>query len=779
MPTPRSAAIALDALPAPVPEPERLWRRVTALFVAGGLLVLIVFGVWSWQETYDRVDSALTIEVRMAADAVQAALRGLGNDLPYLGELLLQQTPPSLEGRYRILHTYDSRHPDVASMVLFTPDGRMLLNTARPLGARLPDPRRHPAILASIRAALRAPDLWVGRTQKGLVLGAWRIPVRYVVRGPRGTPRYILQASMLLSTLTRDWVQIQLSSGAAIGLIRNDGIHLARLPAPHPERLYSTTMTGPLIETMHAHPARTGGGYEGQVQSDRTRRIGRYARLRDFPMAVYISVPMRTVWAAWWRTSAPFLGLGLFGLVGYVGLARVLLSRERGHLRALAQESRRDPLTGLPNLLAAREWLDRTLVDAHGPVGLLQVHLDDFADVHDVLGAAGGDQVLHEVAIRLQTHHTDPQGLVAHLGVEQFLVGVPGADLLRVHRLARVLQDAINQPLEIGEHTLRLHASIGVTAFPDDADTADDLLRAVASAVHVAQHDGRGIIGLYDPDSSRQSVARVRFQHAIERALARDEFVIHYQPMIALDTRRVVGAEALIRWQDPERGLVPPAEFIPLAEATGWISAIGEWTVRRVCRDWTEWQATGLRLRISVNLSADEFRNPDFPLKLRRALAVAHMDPTSLEFEVTETALMQDVQRSAHTMHSLVDLGLRFAIDDFGTGHASLAYLRRLPVQVIKIDQEFVRGLDVDGVDRAIVQAVTALAQGLGCTTVAEGIETEAQYRILKDLGVHAGQGFWISHPLPREEFATLVRRYVHLPPSGLDGDAGGASERS
>lgn len=759
-------------------EPGPLWRRLTLLFVVGGLVVLVAFGVWSWFEAYSRVDSELSVEVAMAANGVQAMLAGLGNDLPYLGGQLPPRDRPQFRRRaYALLRSYQEHHPSVASMVLFAPDGRMLVNSARPFDAPLPDPRRHPRILASIRAALGTRGLWVGRTQRGLVLGDWRIPVRYAVRTPAGTPRFILQASILLKTLTDRWRFERMSASMAVGLITLNGMHVARLPGPNPARLYSTRMAGPLMQALERHPQRLTGAYRGRVQSDWSRRIGRYARVPGFPMVLYISVPESEVWALWWRGSVPFLVLGLLGLGGYVGLSRVLLRRERAHLHALAAGERHDPLTGLPNLLAAREWLERRLGEGARTLGLLQVHLDDFADVHDALGADGAQQVLQEAARRLFEQVRNPQALVAHLGVEQYLVGVPGADLLRIHRLARRLQETLNEPLFAGGQTLRLHATIGVSCFPDDADNADELLRAVASAVHAAQQGGRGQIALYDPDSSRRSVARVGFQQAVERALAGDEFALHYQPIIDLEERRLVGAEALIRWDDPQRGLLPPGEFIPLAEATGWISALGDWVVRRACRDLKEWEARGLHVRLSLNLSAEELRNPDYPLKLRRTLAVSHVEPGAIELEVTETAVMQDVQRSAAALRSLADIGVRFAIDDFGTGHASLAYLRRLPVQVIKIDRSFVAEVTSSPADRAIVEAVAALARGLGCVTVAEGIETESQYRVLRELGVDRGQGYWIARPQPRTEFEALIREHLRLP-AGFEPDVADRSQR-
>ncbi|MGA7800513.1 MAG: EAL domain-containing protein [Gammaproteobacteria bacterium] len=735
----------------------RLWRTVLGVFLGGGLIVLLGFAIWSWQDTFEKQQAEIGGEAKLVADGVEAYLTGLGDDLPYLGEWLASQ-PRTVPAMYRALKAYQAHHPLVASMVLFAPDGRMIVNTARPAGAVLPDPRKHPAFGNSIRATLKISGIWIGRTQQGLVLKFWRIPVRYVVRDAAGRPLYILQASIPLTTLTREWPELRKLHGAAVGVVRTDGYHVARLPAPDPHTLYNKPMAGPLMQQLRAHPQEKVGSYTGRVQSDFTSRFGRFVRLRRFPLVAYISVPSRGVWLGWAESTAPFLGLGIFGLVGYVGLSTLFLRRERRHLRELAERARREPVTGLPNRLAVQEWLDEALADK-APLSILQFNIDDFNDINDALGGPAGDRVLDLAAQRLRVGVQDPNAIVAHLGADEFLVGLPATDASQAQDVARRLQRTLTAPIAVEDRTVRVQASVGVGLYPEDGRTATDLMRAAATAVHVAKRSGRSQVAFYDPGASRQSEARVAFHHAIERALTRGEFLLYYQPVVAMDTCEIIGAEGLIRWQDPERGLLAPVRFIPLAEATGWIGAIGEWVLHRGCEDLRLWHKQGLDLRVSVNVSASQFNDSDFVGKLHRQLEAQGIQKDQLTLEVTETTVMHDVQHSAEIMKALTDIGVSLAIDDFGTGYSSLAYMRRLPVRAIKVDRSFVSEIETNPEGLAIVRAVVALARVFGCITVAEGIETESQYRLLRSVGVTLGQGYWFGRPMPEHEFRALAAR--------------------
>ncbi|MEJ2654965.1 MAG: EAL domain-containing protein [Acidihalobacter sp.] len=738
----------------------RVWRRVIWYFVAAGLLVIGGFGYWGWLQTEQQIRDKLHIEARLTANSARSVFQGLTDDLPYLALQLRDHGGISLADDYDLLKTYQDHHPYVASFVLFAADGQMLFNTARPCcSIGLPDLREHPAFLKSLQNTLNVPGVWIGQTQRGLVLHQWRIPVRYVIRDQYGNARMILQASVLLRYLIDQWVRDPQLSSTALGLLRVDGLQIARVPAPNPQRLYGTRMTGPLEKILRTDPRKRSGAYEGVVDVDGRHRIGEYVRLSNFPLAAYASVPWTLMILRWWSSVSPFLGLGLLSLIGFVSLTRMQVVRERRHAMELAERARRNPLTGLPNRFALMEWLDERLAQQPSSLVMLRVDLADFHDINTALGPHAGDQTLLETARRILAIGQAAGGFVAHGGGDEFDIALPGATLINANGLARALLSGLGAPMEIDGRILRLQGGIGIGCYPQDAQDSAGLLRVVDSALYNAKREGKSAIALYDPSSGDLSNARVSFQHAIERALDGDEFLLHYQPIVRMRDGRIVSVEALVRWNDPEKGMVPPGEFIPLAESTGRIGEIGDWVFRRACQAAASWRRAGSDLRVSVNLSAAQFNSPDLIGKLRRELRASEVPPASIEVEVTETAVMQDVERSLGVLNGLHAVGLSLAIDDFGTGYSSLAYLRRLPAKTIKIDQSFVRDIDTDPEDLAIVRAIVALAKALGRRTIAEGIENVQQWRLLQGLGVDYGQGFWLSRPMPEAELRRLLRR--------------------
>jgi EAL domain-containing protein (putative c-di-GMP-specific phosphodiesterase class I) len=280
----------------------------------------------------------------------------------------------------------------------------------------------------------------------------------------------------------------------------------------------------------------------------------------------------------------------------------------------------------------------------------------------------------------------------------------------------------------------------------------------VDSALQLAKSEGPGSVSFYDPVIPRESGARISFREAIERALAENEFELHFQPVVNLASGLPLYVEALIRWRDPERGLVQPMEFIPLAEATGRIRAISNWVLHRACATYAQWETAGKALPLSINIDAEYFQSPQLIMDVDQLVRQYCIPRDALQFEITETVLMKHTERSTGTIEALRELGVSIAIDDFGTGYSSLSYLRHLPVQVIKIDRSFIAGLDQGERDISIVRSVTAMAEAFQCHTVAEGVETQSQLDTLRSLGVEMAQGFLFSHPLPERELHAYLQ---------------------
>ncbi|QIB05676.1 EAL domain-containing protein [Pseudomonas fluorescens] len=418
----------------------------------------------------------------------------------------------------------------------------------------------------------------------------------------------------------------------------------------------------------------------------------------------------------------------------------------------LAYLAHHDPLTGLPNRLLFSDRTEQALTSAQlhkRGCALLLLDLDHFKNINDSLGHNVGDELLKGVAERFRGLFA-PGVTLARLGGDEFAVLVencsqPG----QAAALARRILDALKEPLRFDDHALFINASIGISLFPGDALSAGQLLRNADSALFKAKSAGRDGYALYTEELTAHAQQRVEIAFELRRALQEQELRVHYQPVHDLATSRLIGVEALVRWQHPTRGLVSPAEFIPIAERTGLIAQIDAWVMEQACRQMCQWQQAGVMLSfVAVNVSSRLFAHHELFEQVARVLHDTGLDPACLELEVTESAVMEDPEVALEQMHRLRELGVRLAIDDFGTGYSSLLRLKRLPVQKLKIDQGFVAGLPWDEDDAAIVRVIVALARSMGMQVHAEGIEQREQAVFLLEHACELGQGYWFGRPV-------------------------------
>lgn len=429
--------------------------------------------------------------------------------------------------------------------------------------------------------------------------------------------------------------------------------------------------------------------------------------------------------------------------------------------RLIAQEkivhmARHDGLTDLPNRLLFNERLERVLADNRSPLqtAVLFLDLDNFKEVNDTLGHAEGDALLQIVAKRLK-NNIRGSDTVARFGGDEFAIVQPNvrrasdaADLAE-----RIIRD-LAQPFDLDGKLVFIGVSIGIALAPSDARLPDQLLRAADTALYRAKAEGRGAYRLFEPGMDERLKERQALKLALHGALARGEFEIQYQPLVNLGTGKISCFEALLRWRHPERGLISPADFIPVAEENDFITAIGTWALSEACRAAASWPRD---IDVAVNLSPVQFRNPGLVNMVAEALAYAGLDPQRLQLEITESVILHDSNANLKILSELRGLGVRIALDDFGTGYSSLSYLRRFPVDKIKLDRSFVSDLPTGPGARAIVRAVAGLAAGLGITMTAEGIETAAQVQALIEEGYSEGQGYYFSLPVPSDEVEALI----------------------
>jgi diguanylate cyclase (GGDEF)-like protein/PAS domain S-box-containing protein len=422
----------------------------------------------------------------------------------------------------------------------------------------------------------------------------------------------------------------------------------------------------------------------------------------------------------------------------------------------LAHLAHHDPLTDLPNRLLFTDRAEQALASAQAHkrgCALLLLDLDHFKIINDSLGHNVGDQLLKTVGERLQGLF-GPGVTLARLGGDEFAVLAESCpQLVQAAALAQRILDAMKEPFIFDGHQLFISASIGISLFPSDALSAEQLLRNADSALFKAKSAGREGYALYTEELTAHAQHRVEMAGELRRALEQQELRVYYQPVHELQSSRLIGVEALVRWQHPERGLVPPGDFIPIAERTGLIADIDAWVMDQACRQMCQWLADGAPLTfLAVNVSSRLFARRELYDQVAKVLHDTGLDPAFLELEVTESAVMEDPEVALEQMHRLRELGLRLAIDDFGTGYSSLLRLKRLPVQKLKIDQGFVAGLPWDEDDAAIVRVVIALAQSMGMQVHAEGIEQVDQARFLLDQQCDLGQGYWFGRPMPASE---------------------------
>jgi diguanylate cyclase (GGDEF)-like protein len=564
----------------------------------------------------------------------------------------------------------------------------------------------------------------------------------------------------------------------AVLLLEGEGDRLRRCAAPSLPGSYAQT-----LETQYVGP-RSGFGAAAAY-------LGRQVLVRDIEADAQWddcrSLALREGLRACWSTPIPGGERAVLGVLDVyfrtarepsaecaeliaraADIARIAIERNEAE-RRIQQLAHYDALTGLPNRVMFGQALEQALHRAQRheqPLALLFVDVDRFKNINDALGHDAGDQLLREVAQRLR-YCLRASDLVARFGGDEFIAvleelpntGYAGS-------VAAKLLQALAEPMRIQEQEFHVTASIGIAAFPQDARDAITLQKHADIAMFRAKAQGRNGYCFYAPQGGAYSLERLTMEAQLKRALERGELALHYQPKQDIATGRITGMEALLRWQHPELGLVSPARFIPLAEETGLIVPIGEWVLRTACVQAAALphRAGGDALRVAVNLSARQFADDSLIALVACVLEETGLASAALELEITETLIMQSPERTARLLAALREQGVKLAMDDFGTGYSSLAYLKRFPLDSIKIDRSFIHGVPGDGDGESITQAVIGMAHSLRLRAIAEGVETAQQLEFLREQGCDEIQGYFFSRPLPYEELADLLVRLDAAP---------------
>jgi diguanylate cyclase (GGDEF)-like protein len=609
-----------------------------------------------------------------------------------------------------------------------------------------------------------APDNMVSRPEFNAGNGGWTFYLSRRLLGRDGA--FIGEVMLGISShfYANFFGDMKLGPGITLVLLRSDLVQLARYPES--PAMAETPAEGDVSAIL------AGGGGEPRFLSgpDGETRLGAARKVDSFPLVVGVIVSKDRVLGAW-RKTATAISLGALGCIGLVAASARLLI---GQLKRRENELRRkdahiryqelyDPLTGLPNRTWLHDRLQKILdaaAEANGEVAILLIDLDHFKLVNDNLGFEVGDALLRIVAERLRAGLTD-QDILARLGGDEFVIVVPRDAAAVVSKaLAEGIIARVAAPTRLQDHDLAIAASVGIALFPKDGSDVAALMRTADIAMDQAKLAGRNCVRFWNDSMEDHAFERLRLDAALRRAVDAKEFELHYQPKVNLDSGAIVGAEALVRWRLPDGQLVPPGEFIPLAEETGLICAIGDWCLEEVCRQLTEWRRRGVfRTSVAVNVSARQLTDAGFVERVRELVAAYGVSTRELEIEITESTIITDPDFTSRQIQLLRCMGIKVSVDDFGTGYSSLGYLTKLPVDIIKIDRSFVSAVDTDQAKAAMVAAIIGIGKALGFGTVAEGVETRAEADHLIAAGCHLAQGYLYSKPLPARQFTEWCER--------------------
>jgi diguanylate cyclase (GGDEF)-like protein len=610
-------------------------------------------------------------------------------------------------------------------------------------------------------------QLFISRPVIGRASGQWSIQFTRRYLDHDGKFAGVVVASLNPNHLTQFYDKIDFGSSASISLIGNDGaVRLSGGSADGfamGQDLSGSVLFQRMREGMNAI-------FEDANPSSGDTHLVTLRKVRDHPLWVAVSVNKSDIYKSSW---ASLQVLGLAGLVATLiilaAMERILQSEAEARKNAayVARLASEDPLTGLPNRRVFGSTLDQIISERRSAAesgasarefGVLFLDLDRFKFVNDTLGHRVGDLLLQEVGQRLKAA-LGSNGMLARLGGDEFAAVIPSIETRSgLETIASRLADAVGKLYEINGHQIRSSTSIGIAVGPGDGGTADDLLMAADLALYAVKLNGRCGFQFYQPSMNKEFNDRRRIEMDLREAIEKGQLELHYQPIIDLRSNVISGFEALARWRHPEKGMISPATFIPVAEDSGLILPLGEWALGEACRRAAQWPGN---LKVAVNLSPTQFSSPQLIDRIVVVLAETGLTPARLELEITERIFLEDSEHTLSTLHRLKELGVRIALDDFGTGYSSLSYLRSFPFDKIKIDRTFVADLAEGTEHIAIVQAVISIAQALGMTTTAEGIETPDQQRFLKALGCHEGQGYLLGRPMPLDKVPETIAAWA------------------
>lgn len=601
--------------------------------------------------------------------------------------------------------------------------------------------------------------LFISHPVFGRVSRKWVLQFTRRLNHPDGSFAGVVVVSQEPSYFTSDfYTNAILGQYGQIAVIADDGTLLARSTGA------SIAVTG--TGELPPFPAeqRVSGVHRDPV--DGIERVVSYRHLADYPLAVQVGLSIDEELTEYRHVERVYLTMATFvsvALVVFFGLIAYLMQRLIGRDQQLTRLIAYDSLTGLPNRYSLMEALRQEMADTTrvGKVALLHIDLDNFKSVNDTLGHAQGDEIIRQVAERFKAR-IPADALLARFAGDEFMLLMRGDDTpVSAEPVAQALSAALKQPMVADNTSFALHASIGVAFWSEADETEADLIKKADLAMYSAKDEGKSVVRVYTQHMTYQAHQLVVWERQMEQALANNEFFLAYQPIISLEADCVSGFEALIRWRHPERGIIAAGEFIPLAETTGQIVAIGEFALAEACRQLAQWRTTPMApLRLAVNVSSVQFWRGDICELVERYMGMYNIEPNRLELEITESVMVKNPALVESKITQLKRTGVRIALDDFGTGYSSLSYLTRFPVDTLKVDRSFVESIPDSSRSCLMISNIVNIARSLGIELIVEGVENERQLDWLRHFVPLRAQGYLFSKPVEMEKVPALIERF-------------------
>ena len=777
-------------------------RAVTVIVILANLFVCSLVGVSlhaSYAQYHDRAAITSRNTNRLVAQTIEDEIRRIDFGLRVVAD---EYTRQSAVGRIDpatltdFLRRQLERLPVSGGLMIADQEGEVVFSSdkALPGGISITD--------RDYFVTLRdnpSHELAISRPLIGKISNQWVLIFARRLSAADGSFAGVVLAPVATEWFERKFSRLDVGPNGTVvfrGNASRDFDMLGRLPPAAPAGyMGQTKVSSQFRATITANPRE--GTYEAFAGADNVRRVFSYQAVGDYPLITLVGLSTDDFLAEWWREFGKLAALAaafaVLSILGAILIVRALRARAQAFdevnslnevlaaqiaEKDLAWRERRaaeeqidfialhDSLTGLPNPQLAEERFRHAVAYAereHSKVALIFIDLDDFKSINDSLGHRIGDGMIRELAQRLYERIRETDTLCRRSGDEFIAVLGDLADADASAPVLVKLAESLQNPITIGDYELNVTASMGVAIYPEDGRDFETLLKKAENAMYRAKESGRNTYRFFDARMNIEVVEQLTLRNDLRHAPARNELVLHYQPLVDIRRGRLIGVEALIRWNHPGHGMLPPTKFIPLAEESGLIVPISEWVLREACCQAAAWAKDPMLadIVVAVNLSAVHFKRGNLEQSVIAALEESALPAERLELELTESMLISDSEAILHTIRQLKQIGVKLSIDDFGTGYSSLAYLKRFEVDKLKIDQTFVRDLPGDMEDAAIVRAIIQMAASLGLSTIAEGVETEAVFELLKEFGCDEAQGYWLARPMLAAQLPEFARRFA------------------